>query len=75
MLGNGRTLALLTPAAKVAWLCHPRPDSPAVFAALLGDDSAGYFSVAPAAARRRPLPLGPALPPGHDDRRDPLVRA
>ena len=26
------TLALLTPAAKVAWLCHPRPDSPAVFA-------------------------------------------
>src|SRR6185369_934718 len=48
MLGNGRTLALLTPSAKVTWLCHPRPDSPAVFAALLGDDSAGYFAVAPA---------------------------
>ena len=48
MLANGRTLALLTPAAKVTWLCHPRPDSPAIFADLLGDDSAGYFSVAPA---------------------------
>ena len=59
MLGNGRTLALLTPAAKVTWLCHPRPDSPAVFAALLGDDSAGYFSVAPRTGRAADaLPLG-----------------
>ncbi|HEX6872782.1 MAG TPA: trehalose-phosphatase [Micromonosporaceae bacterium] len=61
MLANGRTLALLTPAAKVAWLCHPRPDSPAMFAALLGDDSAGYFSVAPARIGRtgeEVLPLG-----------------
>jgi len=59
MLGNGRTLALLTPAAKVAWLCHPRPDSSAVFAALLGDDSAGYFSVGPyRPGQDDPLPLG-----------------
>jgi trehalose-phosphatase len=57
MLGNGRTLALLTPEAKVTWLCHPRPDSPALFAALLGDDSAGYFSVGPA-ARGESMPLG-----------------
>ena len=57
MLGNGRTIALLTPAGKVAWLCHPRPDSPAVFAALLGDDSAGYFSVAPE-RRGDQMPLG-----------------
>ncbi len=59
LLANGRTLALLTPAAKVAWLCHPRPDSPAVFAALLGDDSAGYFSVQPyRPGRDGVLPLG-----------------
>jgi trehalose-phosphatase len=57
MIGNGRTIALLTPAGKVAWLCHPRPDSAAVFAALLGDDSAGYFSVAPGKPGE-PMPLG-----------------
>ena len=59
ILSNGRTLALLTPAAKVTWLCHPRSDSPAVLAALLGDDSAGYFSVAPRTGRAADaLPLG-----------------
>ncbi len=65
MLGNGRTLALLTPSAKVVWLCHPRPDSPAVFAALLGDDSAGYFSVGPAQPGRSDvMPLGQRYRPG-----------
>jgi trehalose 6-phosphate phosphatase len=59
MLGNGRTLGLLTPDAKVTWLCHPRPDSPAVFGALLGDGSAGYLSVTPARnGRTEPMPLG-----------------
>jgi trehalose-phosphatase len=65
MLANGRTLALLTPAAKVAWLCQPRPDSPAVFAALLGDDSAGYFSVGPYLPGKLDLiPLGQRYRPG-----------
>jgi trehalose 6-phosphate phosphatase len=58
MLGNGVTLALLTPAAKVTWLCHPRPDSSAVFAAMLGDDSAGYYSVTPVGKGNDPMPLG-----------------
>jgi trehalose-phosphatase len=65
MLANGHTLALLTPDARVTWLCHPRPDSPAVFADLLGDASAGYFSVAP--ARGGPdgvRPLGQRYRPG-----------
>jgi trehalose-phosphatase len=66
MLGNGRTVALLTPSAKVTWLCQPRPDSPAVFAALLGDDSAGYFSVEPANPPRGGdlMPLGQRYRPG-----------
>jgi trehalose-phosphatase len=65
MLANGRTLALLTPSAKVAWLCQPRPDSPAVFAALLGDDSAGYFSVAPhLPGKLDVIPLGQRYRPG-----------
>jgi trehalose-phosphatase len=60
MLSNGRTLALLTPEGKISWLCHPRPDSPAIFGALLGDGSAGYMSVAPAVGHGRgePMPLG-----------------
>jgi trehalose-phosphatase len=62
MLANGRTLALVTPDAKITWLCHPRPDSPAVFGALLGDGSAGYMSVTPLVGRGRraeeAMPLG-----------------
>lgn len=47
LLSDQRTVALMTPDARVTWLCHPRPDSPAVFAELVGGPSAGYFSVAP----------------------------
>ena len=47
MLSNGRTVALLTPEAKVTWLCHPRPDSAAIFADLLGGNPAGHFTIAP----------------------------
>ena len=66
---NARTVALLTPDATVTWLCHPEPDSAAVFAR-------------PARRRRRrplhgrPAARGaaaePALRRRHDDRRDPL---
>ncbi|GLI03464.1 trehalose-phosphatase [Phytohabitans aurantiacus] len=55
MLANGRTVALLTPEAKVSWLCHPRPDSSALFADLLGGAPAGHFTVAP---DRGGIPLG-----------------
>ncbi len=59
ILANGHTLALIAPDGKVSWLCHPRPDSPAVCAALLGDDSAGYLAVAPAhPGKGEPMPLG-----------------
>src|SRR6201999_208844 len=40
MLSNGRTVALLTPAARVNWMCHPEPDAGAVFADLLGGPGA-----------------------------------
>jgi trehalose-phosphatase len=61
MLANGRTVALLTPAARVSWLCNPRPDSSAVFADLLGGTPAGHFSVRP---ERDGLPLGQRYRPG-----------
>jgi GH15 family glucan-1,4-alpha-glucosidase len=61
MLANGSTVALLTPDARVTWLCHPRPDSAAIFADILGGSRAGYFSVAP---ERQGLPLGQRYRPG-----------
>ncbi len=62
MLSNGRTIALLAPDAKVTWLCHPNPDSAAVFADLLGGSPAGHFSVRP--AQRDGMPLGQRYRPG-----------
>ncbi len=47
LLSDQRTLALVTPDARVSWLCHPRVDSPAVMAELLGGPSAGGFGVSP----------------------------
>ncbi|MGW6120083.1 trehalose-phosphatase [Nocardia sp. NPDC055165] len=54
MLASPRSVALLTPDATVTWLCHPEPDSAAVFAHLLGGAAAGHFTVAP---ERPSLPL------------------
>ncbi|WP_412541899.1 trehalose-phosphatase [Longispora sp. K20-0274] len=48
MLGNGRNVALLTPDARVTWMCHPRSDSAALFADLLGGESAGHCTISPA---------------------------
>ena len=62
LLANGRTMALLTPDARVTWLCHPRPDSAAIFADLLGGAPAGFFAVEP--ERGDLLPLGQRYRPG-----------
>jgi trehalose-phosphatase len=56
MLSNGRTVALVGPDSTVSWLCHPDPDSSAIFAELLGGGSAGHFRVRPAS--RNGMPLG-----------------
>src|SRR4029453_12075522 len=61
MLANSRTVALVTPDARISWLCHPRPDSAALFAALLGGSPASHFSVTP---RHAGLPLGQRYKPG-----------
>jgi trehalose-phosphatase len=55
MLANERSVALITPDARLTWLCHPGPDAPAVFADLLGGAGAGHFSIKP---DRNGLPLG-----------------
>ncbi len=61
MLANGRTVALVTPDARITWLCHPRPDSSALFADLLGGPTAGHFTVK---LERGGLPLGQRYLPG-----------
>ena len=47
LLSDQRTAALVTPDARITWMCVPRIDSAAIFAELLGGPSAGRFSVRP----------------------------
>ncbi|HEX3787671.1 MAG TPA: trehalose-phosphatase [Pseudonocardiaceae bacterium] len=61
MLANESSVALVTPDAKLTWMCHPEPDAAAVFADLLGGVGAGHFTVKP---DRNGLPLGQRYLPG-----------
>ena len=47
VLSDQRSAALVTPRARITWLCIPRIDSPAVFAELLDGPEAGHFSIEP----------------------------
>lgn len=57
LIGDTLTAALVSKDGAIEWLCMPRFDSPAVFAALLGDQENGHWTVAPkdnpVAVRRR----------------------
>ncbi|HEY7595954.1 MAG TPA: glycoside hydrolase family 15 protein [Actinophytocola sp.] len=64
LLGDLHTAALLSRAGGIDWLCLPRFDSPACFASLLHDDSAGTWQLAPTAG-------GPATRRGY--RADTLI--
>ena len=48
ILADGKTVALVTPDARITWLCHPRPDSAPLFAELVGGRSGGSLAVRPA---------------------------
>ena len=47
LLGNCRTAALVTKDGSLDWLCFPRFDAPACFAALLGDSDNGRWKISP----------------------------
>ncbi len=53
LIGNCQTAALVSRAGSVAWLCLPRFDSGACFAALLGAPEHGCWRIEPAAEVRR----------------------
>ena len=53
LIGDTTTAALVGTDGSIDWLCAPRFDSPAFFAALLGSDANGHWQIAPAAEARR----------------------
>jgi GH15 family glucan-1,4-alpha-glucosidase len=52
LLGDTHAAALVSREGSIDWLCLPRFDSGACFAALLGDERHGRWKIAPAAAVR-----------------------
>jgi GH15 family glucan-1,4-alpha-glucosidase len=50
IVGDGQTAALVNRTGSIDWLCWPRFDSPACFAALLGEAEHGRWLIAPPGA-------------------------
>jgi GH15 family glucan-1,4-alpha-glucosidase len=53
MIGNTHTAALVSRDGSIDWCCLPRFDSPAAFAALLGNPDHGRFRISPRGQVRR----------------------
>lgn len=51
-MGDGRSVALLTPDGTINWWCVPNLDSPPLFDRLLDPEHGGFFQVCPAEAYR-----------------------
>ena len=53
LIGDTETAALVGRNGSIDWLCRPRFDSSAFFAALLGTDANGHWQIAPAGEAHR----------------------
>ena len=53
LIGDCHSAALVCNDGTIDWLCLPRFDSPACFAALLGSRQNGYWRIAPTTATTR----------------------
>jgi GH15 family glucan-1,4-alpha-glucosidase len=53
LVGDCETAALVGKNGSIDWMCWPRFDSPACFAALVGSDQNGYWEIAPAVEVQR----------------------
>jgi GH15 family glucan-1,4-alpha-glucosidase len=49
VIGDTRSIALISRRGSIDWLCWPRFDAPSIFARLLDANRGGHFSIAPAA--------------------------
>ena len=68
IIADTQTSALVGRNGSIDWLCVPRFDSGAIFAALLGNEENGHWTIAPAGeVRRRPPPV-PRRDAGAGDR-------
>ena len=67
LIGDCETAALVGKDGSIDWLCLPRFDSGACFAALLGTPDHGRWQIAPAGEVRKVVA---PLPRGHDHPRN-----
>lgn len=50
-IGDCRSVALVSSAGSIEWLCWPRFDSPSLFASILDRERGGYWRISPSAGR------------------------
>jgi GH15 family glucan-1,4-alpha-glucosidase len=49
VIGNTRTVALISKTGSIDWFCYPNFNSPSVFAAILDADKGARFCICPIA--------------------------